>query len=446
MQIIVLGFMGVIFAGGILLWLPVSNQQPITFLDALFTSTTAVCVTGLVTVVPATQFSLFGKIVLLMLIQIGGLGIIACASAFWIIAKRQITIKERILIQENYNMDALGGMVAMVLRIIKGTFLIEGIGAVLLSFQFVPEYGLLKGIWYGIFHSISAFCNAGVDILGDSSYLKYVENPIINITTILLIILSGIGFSVWHDVVMNVKEVFENKRPGKWLYTRLSLHSKLAISTTVILILAGTVNFLLAEYNNPATLGGLQQGDKFMAALFQSVTTRTAGFATLPQAQLTAESKLFSCILMFIGGSPGGTAGGIKTTTFAMLILAAWSVVKGGNDTECFGRKLPLINIRMGMAVVLMAVTTLVTGMLALTLLEPGMDYLDLMFEAFSAIGTVGLTADLTPHLGRASQIVIMIMMYIGRIGPISLALLFGGKMQAKDKIRELPEEKILVG
>lgn len=446
MQIIVLGFIGVIFVGGILLWLPVSNQEPITFLDALFTSTTAVCVTGLVTVVPATQFSLFGKIILLLLIQIGGLGIVACVCAFWIIAKRKITVKERVLIQETYSMDTLGGMVAMVLRIIKGTFLVEGIGAVMLAFQFVPEYGVLKGIWYSIFHSISAFCNAGVDILGDSSYLQYVDNPIINITTILLIILSGIGFTVWHDVVMNIKEMPGNNRSGKWLFTRMSLHSKLAISTTGILILVGTLNFLLVEYHNPATLGGLRGGDKLMAALFQSVTTRTAGFATLPQAELLPESRLFSCLLMFVGGSPGGTAGGIKTTTFAMLILTALSVVRGGNDTECFGRKLPLINIRMGMAVVLMAVTTLVTGMLALTMLEPGMDYLDLMFEAFSAIGTVGLTADLTPHLGRASQIVIMIMMYIGRIGPISLALLFGGKMQAKDKIRELPEEKILVG
>lgn len=446
MQILALGFMGVILAGGVLLSLPFCNRQPITFSDALFTSTTAVCVTGLVTVTPAVQFTLAGQIILLILIQIGGLGIIACAVGFLLLLRRQITVKERIVIQETYNMEAPGGMVAMILRVIKGTLAVETAGAVLYAFRFIPEFSVLRGIWYAVFHAVSAFCNAGIDILGDTSFQKYVGDPIINITTVLLIIVSGIGFSVWQDLISNGRRIRRREIPNKWWFTRLRLHSKLAIVTTLILLIGGTVCIFLMERNNPATLGNLSTGEKWMAAFFHSTSTRTAGFATVSQSGLYTQSKFLSCILMFIGGSPGGTAGGVKTTTVAMVVLTCLSVFRGGEQVECFGRRLSGKNIRMGFAVIMTAVTVLFAGTIAITVFEPQVPFIDILYEAFSAVGTVGLTADLTPTLSSASHMVLIVMMYIGRIGPISLALLFGGMSKPKERARELPEQRIMVG
>lgn len=446
MQILALGFMGVILAGGVLLSLPFCNRQPITFSDALFTSTTAVCVTGLVTVTPAVQFTLAGQIILLILIQIGGLGIIACAVGFLLLLRRQITVKERIVIQETYNMEAPGGMVAMILRVIKGTLAVETAGAVLYAFRFIPEFGVLRGIWYAVFHAVSAFCNAGIDILGDTSFQKYVGDPIINITTVLLIIVSGIGFSVWQDLISNGRRIRRREIPNKWWFTRLRLHSKLAIVTTLILLIGGTVCIFLMERNNPATLGNLSTGEKWMAAFFHSTSTRTAGFATVSQSGLYTQSKFLSCILMFIGGSPGGTAGGVKTTTVAMVVLTCLSVFRGGEQVECFGRRLSGKNIRMGFAVIMTAVTVLFAGTIAITVFDPQVPFIDILYEAFSAVGTVGLTADLTPTLSSASHMVLIVMMYIGRVGPISLALLFGGMSKPKERARELPEQRIMVG
>ena len=442
MQILAIGFLGVIFLGGILLYLPVSNQQPISFLDALFTSTTAVCVTGLVTVVPATQFTLFGKIILLLLIQIGGLGIIACMIGFFIILKKRISIRERILIQETYNMTGLTGMIAFVLKILKGTFVAEGIGAILYSFQFVPEYGLEKGIAYSIFHSVSAFCNAGIDILGNDSFMRYTSNPIINITTMLLIVMGGLGFIVWFDVRDTYKKVSDKRR----FWAKLSLHSKLVLVMTGGMIVLGTLFVLVLEFHNPDTIGNLPIGEKIMASMFHSVSTRTAGFATVSQVDLRAGTKFLSSIWMFIGGSPCGTAGGVKTTTIAMLLLTCVNVMYGKRDTECFGRKVPDENFRTGFSVVLMGYLFLMVGMVGLTVLEPEIDFLNLMYEGVSAIATVGLTADVTGRLGDLSKIVIMCMMYIGRLGPVTVALIFGTKKNRKERVRQLAEQRIIVG
>lgn len=446
MQILAVGFLAIILIGGLLLWLPACNQKPIAFLDALFTSTTAVCVTGLATIVPATQFTLLGQIVLLILIQIGGLGVIACATAFFLMLKRKITVKERVIIQETYGMDKLGGMVVLVLRILKGTFLVEGIGACLFAIQFVPEYGVLKGIWYSVFHSVSAFCNAGIDILGDSSFVKYVHNPIINVTTMLLIVLSGLGFLVWRDLLKNAKKIYRKEMPITSWFGKLELHSKIVITTTTFLLIAGTLNFFFVEFSNPETMEGMTLGQRIMASAFQSVTTRTAGFATISQNGLMTESKMISCLLMFIGGSPGGTAGGIKTTTAAMLALTTLTVIRGGKDTECFGRKISYQNFRTGFAVVIVASIILFAGTAVITLLEPDVAFQRVLYETTSAVGTVGLTADLTHDLGTASRIVIMFLMYVGRLGPITLALVFGGKVHPRDSIRELPERRIFVG
>lgn len=441
------GFLGVILLGAVLLYLPVSNTQPIAFTDALFTSATSVCVTGLVTVVPASQFTLFGKVILLLLIQIGGLGVIACGTLFLFLLNKKITIQERVVLKEAYGADRLGGIVRLVRKVILGTFAVEGAGAVLYAFQFIPEYGLVRGIGYSVFHAVSAFCNAGIDILGSGSLSSYVTNPVINVTTILLIILSGIGFTVWFDVIDNNRRLVRGEVPKRWWFTRLRLQSKLAIMMTVFLILAGTVFVFLAEYGNPDTIGELSMGQKLMASMFQSVTTRTAGFCTVSQGALHTESKLFCAILMFIGGSPGGTAGGVKTTTFAMLFLACLTFVRGGNDTECMGRKITVANFRTGFAVVMVAFAVFIAGTIAVLFLEPDSILLEnVIYETASAVGTVGLSADLTPRLCRASQYVLMVMMYIGRLGPLTMALMFAGKTHPRDRIRSLPEEQIMVG
>ena len=336
MQMLAAGFLLVIVIGGILLWLPVCNQEPIAFTDALFTSTSAVCVTGLMTVVPATQFTLLGKVVLLVLIQIGGLGVVAVSTFFLVVIGRKITVKERVMIQETYNMESLSGMVKWILRILKGTFVVEGIGAIFFAFQFIPEYGFLKGIWYSVFHSISAFCNAGIDILGADSFAAYARNPLINLTTMILIVAGGIGYTVWFDIIDNIRNFRKKGERRRGMFKILTLNSKVALTMTAILIVTGTVSFLFLELSNPDTLGEFSFGDKVMGAAFQSVTTRTAGFFTVPQGDLREESVFISCLLMFIGGSPAGTAGGVKTTTIAMLFLTAVTVVKGNKDTECF--------------------------------------------------------------------------------------------------------------
>lgn len=447
LRITAVGFLSIILSGGVLLYLPVSNTRPIAFVDALFTSVSSVCVTGLVTITPASQFTLFGKMILLLLIQMGGLGVIACAALFFFLLRRKISVRERVVLEDTYGTGQLGGIVRMVRKVIMGTLFVEGCGAILYAFQFVPEYGLLRGIWYSVFHAVSAFCNAGIDILGENSLAGYAANPVINLTTVLLIIVSGIGFSVWFDIIDNVRRLLHREVPGRWWFTRLKLHSKLAIIMTLVLIISGTVFIFFSEFHNPDTIGNMSMRQKAVASLFQSVTTRTAGFYTVSQGALHEESKLFCAILMFIGGSPGGTAGGVKTTTFAMLFLACLTFVRGGSDTECMGRRISVANFRTGFCVVMVSFTAFIIGTLAILFIEPdSVSLVNVIYETASAVGTVGLTADLTPHLERASQVVLMVMMYIGRLGPLTLVLTFAGKTHPRDKIRSLPKEQIMVG
>lgn len=447
-RIISIGFFGVILLGSLLLWLPFSNHQPIRYIDALFTAVTCVCVTGLVTVVPAAQFTVAGKVILLILIQIGGLGIIACTTAFLILVGKRINMKERVVIQEAYGLSTLQGMIRFIERVLWGTFLVEGIGAIGYSLQFIPEYGVAKGIFYSVFHSISAFCNAGVDILGDSSFTRYVNTPVITITTTMLVILSGLGYPVWIDLAKKIKMTIQSKgkRPVGRTITRLSLQSKIVLTMTLFLLTLGTVGFYLLEHRNPATMGSLSIAGKLQASFFQSVTTRTAGFASISQSGLTNGSKLLACMLMIIGGSPAGTAGGIKTTTVAVLLLTAISVLRGNKDTECYGRKIAFEIIRVGMTITLVTFVFWLFGVTVMTVIEPQQKVLDLMYEATSAMATVGLTADLTPVLSDISHVVLMLMMYIGRIGPMTMALIFSGHADKKNQFRTLPEAKIMVG
>lgn len=446
MQIVALGFFGVIFLGGLILWLPFCNQKPLAFIDAIFTSVTSVCVTGLVTVVPAEQFTLAGQIVILLLIQIGGLGVIACTALFFLLLGKKISMKGRVLIQEAYGLDTLSGLVKFIIRIIRGTFFVEGIGAVLFSIKFVPEFGPVKGIWYGVFHSVSGFCNAGIDLIGSSSFMQYVDSPLVNLTTMFLIVMGGLGFPVWHDIFVTAKKGAGEKGARRRMFTRLGLQSKIVLLMTAVLILGGTAGYFLLEFSNPETMGNLSVPEKLLASMFQSVTTRTAGFASVSQAGLTESSRLLGCILMFIGGSPAGTAGGIKTTTFALVALTVISVLRGQRDTECFGRRLDMENIRSALAITMITFTFWLAGVAAMSIFDPQAEFINLMYEASSAVGTVGLSADLTPHLTRASHVVLMILMYVGRIGPLTMALVFAGKSNKSNQFRELPEKKIMLG
>jgi trk system potassium uptake protein TrkH len=438
-----MGFMGVILVGAGLLMLPIATTKGTStkFIDALFTSTTAVCVTGLTSVSTAHHWSLFGKLVILCLVQLGGLGVVTCVTLVLILAHQRITLNERIIISESYGLDTMEGMVKLIKRIVKGTFIVEGVGAILYCIQFIPDYGFIHGLWYSIFNAISAFCNAGMDILGDTSLVNYQTNVLVNVTTMALIVFGGIGFTVWWDLIRVGKE-FHIKKSRKF-FSKLTLHTKLAITVTAFLIISGAALTMLFEYHNPDTIGNLSVGNKVLASTFQSVTTRTAGFFTVPQEKLTNASAMISIILMFIGGSPAGTAGCVKTTTIAMLFLTTLCFVTGKEDTEVFKRRISKANVRLGLAVVNLGFIVLFTGITIVSALETA-PFLDVVYEVTSALGTVGLSRALTPTLTSASKFVLVLVMYIGRIGPITLvtALAIRNKRTGID----LPEKKIMIG
>lgn len=441
-QTIMLSFLLAILAGSFLLALPVSSADghALPYIDALFTATTSICVTGLVTVPTFSAWSLFGQIVILLLIQIGGLGVVTIMSGLMIRLHRRMGIKDRMLIQDAFNLNTLSGMVKFINKVLLGTFIVESAGALLYMTVFVPEFGV-RGVWLSVFNAVSAFCNAGMDVISESSLYAYVHNPLINIVTILLIILGGIGYIVWWDVMNVIKNI---RRQKLKCFSNLTLHSKIALSMTGILILAGTAAVFLFEYNNPLTIGSFTLFDKLQASLFQSVTTRTAGFATIPQENLTSSSALVCLLLMFIGGSPVGTAGGIKTVTIAILLVSAFATMKNRAEAELFHRTVSKQAVSKAIAVVSMAFIILCSSTLLLSAVTDA-DALDVAYETVSAAATVGLTRNLTSRLNMWGKIIIIITMYLGRVGPISLMIALNTKKEIKNIIKN-PTEDISVG
>lgn len=434
-----MGFLMLILAGSLLLYLPISSAtgKSVNYVDALFTATTATCVTGLVTLPTVTSWSIFGQTVILVLIQIGGLGVITIAAGIMVMLGKRIGIDNRILIQDSFNLNSMSGIIKFIKKVIIGTFIIEGIGALLYMTVFIPEFGI-KGIWISVFTSVSAFCNAGIDIISQNSLCDYTFNPIINLTTSLLIILGGIGFVVWWDLVRIIRD-------KKHRHLRfLTLHSKIALSTTAFLIVAGTVLFFVFEYNNPMTMQNFSLTEKIEASLFQSVTTRTAGFATIPQENFTNSSAIVSLLLMFIGGSPVGTAGGIKTVTFVVLFVTAVSVVRNKGTVDIFNRRLSDKSIKKAIAVFVTSFVVMMTSTILLCAINCG-DFLDIIYETVSATATVGLTRNFTSTLDTAGKFIIIATMYFGRVGPISLAVAFNVKKSSKNIISN-PVEEISVG
>ena len=432
----------VILVGSVLLALPISTKsgEPVGYLDALFTATTSTCVTGLVTLPTVNTWSWFGQIVILLLIQIGGLGVITIFAGIMIALNKRFGLKESQLIQDAFNLNSLSGLAKFVKRVILGTLIVEGIGAVLYMLVFIPDYGA-RGIWISIFNSVSAFCNAGIDIIAENSLVGYATNPLINAVTETLIILGGLGYIVWWDVV----RVLKDWKRLKWkCFQKLTLHSKIVLSITAILVFGGAALLLAFEYNNPLTIGNYSFFDKMQVALFQSVTTRTAGFATVAQENLTNPSAILCLLLMFIGGSPAGTAGGIKTVTIVVLIATAYTTIKNKNEVSLFNRDLTRQTVRKAVAVSGMSFCIMFVSTILLSLVTDAAA-LDILYETISATATVGLTRNLTGILNAWGKIIIIFTMYLGRVGPISLAFMFKSRKETVNIVKN-PTEEISVG
>ncbi len=443
-QIITLSFLLVILLGTILLAIPPASADgtatPIS--DAMFTATSCVCVTGLVTVTTASHWSLFGHIVILILIQIGGLGVVAIATIFLMLLGKKLSLSNRMLLGDAFNLETMQGLVKFLRRVVGGTFLVEGIGALCYLPVFMPEFGL-KGIWYGVFHSVSAFCNAGIDLLGPDSLIPYVHRPWMNLVTMTLIIVSGLGFTVWFDVVDILKKKLRRETGHRRIWELLSLHSKIVLTMTSFLLVAGAACYFAFEYHNPATMGSFTPGQKLLASCFQSVTTRTAGFVTIPQKGLTTPSTIITLFLMFTGGSPVGTAGGVKTTTLAVILLVVIATIRGREDLICYKRRISYKTARKALAVALISFLASIAAVIILMVLEPG-SAADQIFEVYSALGTVGISRDYTSAIGIAGKIILCICMYLGRIGPVSMVLVF--TMRDRQIAARLPEEHVAVG
>lgn len=437
-----LSFLLAILAGTLLLSLPISSAdgRATPFIDALFTATTSTCVTGLVVTPTVSSWSVFGQIVILLLIQTGGLGVITIMSGLMILMHKKMGIADRLLLKDAFNLNSLSGVVRFVKKVVAGTFIIEGAGALLYMTVFIPEFGA-KGIWISIFTAVSAFCNAGIDIIAENSLCNYVLNPMVNFVTCGLIIMGGIGYIVWWDVLRVLK--MSRKKPVKF-FRDITLQSKIAITATLILIFAGAVLIFIFEYSNPQTIGNYTLFQKIQASFFQSVTLRTAGFLTVPQENLTNASAISCLLFMFIGGSPVGTAGGIKTVTFAVIIVSAFSSICNKEDTELFGRQITKQTVSKAVAVTSMSFIIMFVSTVLLSAATDA-DALDIIYETVSATATVGLSRNLTASLNGIGKLIIIATMYLGRVGPISLAVAFNQKKENQNIVRN-PVEEIIVG
>ena len=441
-QIILLSFLVTVLLGSVLLVLPISSAtgEAVPYLDALFTATTSTCVTGLVTLPTVSTWSIFGQIVILLLIQIGGLGVITIMSGLMLLLNRKMGIGDRLLIQDAFNLNTMSGLAKFVKNVLCGTLIIEGIGAILYMLVFIPEFGA-KGAWISVFTSVSAFCNAGLDIIAENSLCNYATNPLVNAVTSALIILGGLGYIVWWDVL----RVTRSRSPkNRKIFRHLTLHSKIAITVTAGLILVGAILIFIFEYANPLTIGEMSLFDKIQASFFQSVTTRTAGFATVPQENLTNASAAVSIVLMLIGGSPVGTAGGMKTVTVAVLVCSAVATIKNKNSATLFGRRVSEGSVKKAVAVAV-AFLTICSASAVLLMATSNASALDAVYEAVSATATVGLSRNFTATLNTAGRIIIIVTMYFGRVGPISLAVALGSKREGENLISE-PTEDISIG
>ena len=437
-SIIALGFLAIILIVTALLMLPVSSAagtmtDPLT---ALFTATSAVCVTGLVVVDTATHWSLFGKLVLITGIQIGGLGVMTVMALVSMLLGQRIGLRQRTLLQESVASLHIGGIVRLVRRAMIGTALVEGLGAVLLAFRFVPSLGWPRGLGYSLFHSISAFCNAGFDLMGTisgpyTSLESFVSDPLVNLTVIALILVGGIGFFVWDDLI-----------ECRFRWKRMQLHTRLVLLLSALLVLVPAVLFYAFERTN--AMAGLDTGGRVLASLFSAVTPRTAGFDTIATAELSDASALLTLLLMLTGGNPGSTAGGAKTTTMLLVLLLATSMLRREEDVHIMGRRIDMSLMRRACAIVVIYVSLAMVSTLALCALQPELALRDVLLEVFSAVDTVGMTTGITRQLGTASRLILIALMYAGRLGSLTFAILIAHR-RAPAPV-QYPAGQLLIG
>ena len=436
-RIIIIGFLVVIFAGALLLMLPFATKDGsgASFLDALFTATSATCVTGLIVQDTATYWSAFGQFIIILLIQIGGMGVVTVTVAVTMVSGRKIGLMQRSTMQEAIAAPTMGGIVRMTGFILKTTAVVELLGALAMLPVLAKEFGMKKGIWYSLFHSISAFCNAGFDLMGIkekfSSLTDYSANPIINLTVMCLIVVGGIGFTTWSDI-----------KTHKLHFKKYRMQSKVILTVTAILIIVPALYFYFYEFS-ASIWDGVPLGEKIWSALFMSVTTRTAGFNTIDLNALSEPGQAITIMLMLIGGSPGSTAGGLKTTTIAVIFITAISVFRRKEDTNCFGRRIAEDTVKYAATILFMYLFLSLFGGIAISCLEK-LPILTCVFETASAIGTVGLTLGITPTLSSASRVILIILMYMGRVG--GLTLVFAAVSGIHANVSKLPQAKITVG
>lgn len=436
-RIIALGFLTIIAIGTLLLMLPFASRsgESAGFVPALFTAVSSSCVTGLIVLDTATSWSLFGQVVIICLIQIGGLGFMTIATMFSMLLKRKMGLREKEIMVESINTEHIGTIRNITGKIIAGTAIFEGTGALLLATRFIPEFGWAKGIWYSVFHSISAFCNAGFDLMGVrepySSFVSFADDWVIILTLSALIVIGGIGFLVWDDI--SVK---------KLKFKRYQLHTKIVLTVTAILLILPTVLFFIFERN--FTNEGLSLGNSLLNSIFDSATARTAGFNSTDTASLSPASKILTVFLMFIGGSPGSTAGGIKTTTLAVIAMSTFNGITRRQSKGIFGRRLEKDAIHKASSVVFTNMSLAIFGIIAILAIQPEMDIGDVVFECASAIGTVGMTTGITRDLVTASRLIVAFLMFCGRVGSVSFALALMEK-KAAPPVKN-PREKITIG
>ncbi len=435
-QIIALFFVAVIAIGTLLLCLPIASKSRewTPLLDSAFTATSATCVTGLIVRDTFTHWSLFGQLVILSMIQIGGLGVMTIIMTFSVFAKKKISLYERKLLMQSAGTMRSSGVIRLLKQIIKVTLICEGAGAILLATRFCPELGLAKGLYYSVFHAVSAFCNAGFDLMGRygefSSLTPFYSDIAVNMTVCALIICGGIGFIVWQDIITHGLKV-----------KKYSLHSKIVLTTSAALILSGWLVFFVTERN--ASLSTLTTGEKILAAFFQSVTSRTAGFNTVPLNHLSGAGVVLMSVLMMIGGSPGSTAGGIKTTTVAVMFFELIAAAKGDKDTVVFKRRLEDDTVKRSGAIISAYLAAVIIALIAILSIE-NLPLSDVLFEVASAVGTVGLTVGITPTLSSFSHVILMLLMFAGRIGGLTIIVAFAERRDHAKLTR--PTEKILIG
>lgn len=437
-QLIVLVFLGIILFGAGLLCLPAAARsgRPTPFLTSLFTATSATCVTGLIRVDTGTHWTMFGQVVILLLIQVGGLGFMTIACLFFFALRRKIGLRQRMVIAQALGSDTYSGIVSLVRNILRGTAAVEGVGALILFFRFLPEFGFGRALWYGVFHSVSAFCNAGFDVLADvdvgGSLCRYATDPVVNFTIMALIVIGGLGFAVWGDIRHHHR------------FSRLSVYSRLVVIITTVLIFGGAGVFAALEWNNPNTIGDLTVPQKLMAALFQSVTLRTAGFATFDQNALSDVSKAASDLLMLVGGSSGSTAGGVKTATVGVILLSAWSTARGRTSVHVMKRRIPRQAVENASALFILVLLLSGLGAAFLSIVDH-VSLENALYETISALCTVGLTTGITSSLGTASQIILIVLMFFGRLGIMTISVGFMAANRAEERV-SYAETKIMIG